>query len=276
MQKVIIFNGGREGAIILGEKSFRPIPPFNLAVLRKLKGILNLSQALTFSAFKDDEKRFDTLVNKVSNIVIEEIEGIIGPLDPEYSIVFQDDDGGFTCGSTGKPPIPFPWPPQKIPSIDYMISQGILEQELIDYLSKATSNNIDFKKMFESPAEVAEELQMKISTKTISDLQLLAPKNLKMMKNKGDREVMEFFYKIVEDGRFVNTWMLEPYETAMKLRVELSKDAIDRIIGGSSIKIIDSVASILIHIVVHIVVEIILERGDLDILIRDYSGLNKL
>jgi len=278
MQKIILFNGGREGGILLGSHGVRPIPPFNYTVLKKLRGILNLSQAASFVKSEDNDKRLTTLANKVSNIVVEEIEAIIGPLDSEYSLIYQDADGGFTCGSTGKPPIPFPWPPQERPSFDYLISNGILEQELIDYVYKATSEKIDAKIIFETPDEVAKKLHMKLSTKTISDLQILAPKNLRKIENKADREVMEFFYKVVDDGRFVANWMLEPYETSKTLGIKLSRAAIDRIMSGSSgiVSPIDGrVASILIHIVVHIVVEIILSRSDLDKLIKDFSRLKK-
>ncbi|MEM9981186.1 MAG: hypothetical protein AAF734_01745 [Bacteroidota bacterium] len=280
MQKIVLFNGGREGSILIAENGTRTLPPFNIPVQKQLKGVAELVQSLYLDGtIENNEEELLTLVNRVANLVVEEVESIIGPLEAEYSLIYQDDDGGFTCGSTGKLPIPLSWPPDQTPSVGDLVSNGLLEQEMLDYIDKATAKEIGIQEILETPEEISAQLGVQLSQKAITDLKKIAPSQIDNVENEEDREVIKFVHNVLEDGRFVDTWMTKPFEAAKGLEVELSDKAYDRILAGSagtSIDRIGSVANPAVAVVVAVVVMLVpTDAGITQLSVFDRSGLRK-
>lgn len=235
MARVILFGGGDGGGLIITEGGVRPIPPFDPGIRLQLRGISALLNGI--QQIPDEPAReMSTWLNRVSNLIVEQVEAAVGPLDEDNSLIYQDEDGGFTCGSTGRPPIPFPWPAPEIPTLGNLIATGIMERELIDFVEAANKQELKINDILEAPAAAATQVGIQLSERTIQDLQRLAPSQLQNITNPVDYEIVQFFHKVAEDGRFLSTWATRPYEAATALQVELSTSALENILaGGSSI-----------------------------------------
>lgn len=235
MKRIVIPDGGRSGALIVTQHGVRSIPPLDPATLHLLKAAASLVLASTTAADEKDRRSIARHSTTITNLVVQEIEQAIGPLEGESSILYYDEDGGFTCGSTGKPPIPFPWPPSPIASLQDLLAAGVVEPELIEYMEKGRAAGIALKTMFREPDEVARKLHIRLSEKAVQDLKQLAPAADIPIKEPVDREILQFFHQVVEDGRFTASWAAKPYETAHALEVELSDAAIERLLARGSL-----------------------------------------
>jgi hypothetical protein len=235
MKRLVIPDGGRKGALITTENGVRSIQPFNPHILHLLKAGASLVKASTSAGESKDSRAVARHSLTIVNLTVQEIEQAIGPLDADASILYYDDDGGFSCGSTGRLPVPFPWPPSPIPSIQDLLAAGVVEPELIDYLEQGRASGLALRRMFEQPEEVARELHIKLSEKSVADLKQLDPSSVVTIKDPTDREILEFFHKVVADGRFIQTWFSKPYEISHALEVELSDAAIERLLAGGAL-----------------------------------------
>lgn len=258
MAQLILFGGGVEGGLLIGTHGVRPIPPFNPDILLQLRG---LSALLNGSGGTPAESvnEMATLSNRLSNLIFAEVEGIVGPLEGDHSLIYQSEQGGFHCGSTGKAPVAYPWPPRRVPSIQNLIAAGVLERELIDFMEAAIEQKVDILEVLENPSDAADKLGIRLSARSVSDLHRLAPSQLLKMEDPVTREVAEFFYAVAKDGRFLSTWAIRPYAVAAELKVTLSELAMDRMLSfgdhgaPAAIKTDTLAISILICVVVCIV-----------------------
>lgn len=278
MAKVVLFGGGDGGGFIFSERGVRPIPPFDPAVRLQLRGLSALLAGTRRMSGKPP-RELGTLLNKVANLVVEQVEAVVGPVDGEDALVYQDDDGGFTCGSTGKPPIPFPWPPLALPSVNELIAVGVLERELVDFVSAASERKIDMAKLLEDPSAVADKIGLTLSLRAAADLQQLAPSRIEHIKDPTDKEIVGFFHAVLKDGRFLADWAKRPAETAEKLKIKLSDKAFEKIIAGGSIGVTDP-GSVMNPVAIAVVVGVVImlvptEAGRGKLVIRDFSGRAK-
>jgi hypothetical protein len=276
MAQVILFGGGDGGGLIIGPNGVRPIPPFDPSIRLQLRGLSALVGSLKGLPEKP-QREMSKLANKVSNLVVEQVEGVVGRLEGDNSLIYQDDDGGFTCGSTGKPPIPFPWPPVQTASLGDLIRGGLIERDLVDFLGETSAKGIKIREVLENPAETARTVGRELSERAVKDLQQLAPSRLKEISDPVNREVAQFFHKIADDGRFLSTWTTRPAQVAKELRIDLSDKAFDRIIAGGSIA---SPFDAAIHpgIAVTVAIVVMLYVRDEDLirsLVKDRSGVAK-
>jgi len=278
MAQIILFGGGDGGGLIIGPNGVRPIPPFDPSLRLQLRGL----SAILSGVMRMPEKpraEMGKLVNKVSNLLVEQVEAVVGRLEGENSLIYQDDDGGFTCGSTGQPPIPIPWPPLQSPRLSDLLASGVLEYDLVDFVNEAGAKKVEITEVLENPAAVAERLGRKLSERTIQDLQQLAPSRLPKIIDPVEREVIQFFHKVANDGRFLSTWATRPTEAAKALKVQLSDRAFDRIVAGGGSAIFDpgrAMNPIAIAVVVGIVIMLVDRNAELaTIPIRDRSGIVK-
>lgn len=231
MAQVILFGGGDAGGFIISATGVRPIPPFDLGVRLQLRGLSALLAGTTRS-LGHPPSEMPTLLQRIAGTVMEEVEGVVGKIDGDHGFVYQDDDGGFSCGSTGKPPIPFPWPALAMPGMRDLLANGVLENDIIDYVTKANEKKIPLTDMLEQPAAVAKRLGIQLSERTVHDLQQLAPSRLASVTDPTEHEIIGFFHKVAADGRYLSTWATRPAEAATALKVRLSDKAFDRILAG--------------------------------------------
>lgn len=279
MAQLILFGGGDAGGLLIGPKGVRPLPPIDPAVRSQLRGLSALLNG-NVAAEAKQAKEMASLINKISNLLITQVQGSVGPLDAENSLIYQDEGGGFYCGSTGKPPIPFPWPPRSLPSLNDLIAAGALEHELVEFVSEIPRQKMDILQVLEDPAAAASKLGRKLSERTVKDLRQLAPSQLKTVSDPVNREVIQFFHTVAKDGRFLSNWAIRPYEVADQLKVKLSDEATDRILNAGAGSFTDAngrrvliVLGIVIFIVDIVILVVFLPRESR--LVRDTSGIEK-
>lgn len=229
MRRIILFGGGDGGGFIIGPKGVKPIPPFTPKIRLQLRGLSALLNGSVLMAGESAIK-MNKLLTETSNLLMAEVEGIVGPLDSELSIIYQDNDGGFTCGSTG--PIRFPWPPKKKPNIEDLISKGILQREFMKIIREANKEGIAIRDILEEPAAIGEKLGIKLSDRTIEDLVQLAPSQIEKIEDPIQQEVMQLFHKALDEKDLLFELISSPYLVARKLDTNISFDAIDLILTG--------------------------------------------
>ncbi len=283
MAHIILFGGGDGGGIIITAHGVRRIPPFDPALLAQLRGVSLLVNSIDNDGDKVSQGELRSITTKAANYIVEQIEGIFGPLDKNSSIVFDDPEGGFTCGSTGKPPIPIPQPHFLPPVAADMFANGQLNDDILSFGRAVREKGVDLADAFENPKALAKRLNVPISAETAAALKSVAPSQLGQVADPVDREVLEYFHKVMADGRFVRNWALRPAEIGRAIGVVLSPEALDRVIvaGGGGNPIGDpsgpvSNPAIVIGVVVAVVIMLVpTEAGRARLSVRDLSQVAK-
>ena len=232
VKTVILSDGGIAGGLMVTASGVRSILPFNPVVRLSLKSAAAMVNAVASAPSGNPRRKMARLATSLCNLAVEQVEEVVGPLGADRSLIYQDDDGGFSCGSTGKPPVPVIWPPRSMPSVSEVLDAGVIELDLVELVQKAHNAKIPLTDLYENPEEIAKKVDVTISEKSAKCLRLLAPSKLEDIKNPVDREIVEFFHKVTDDGRFVDTWFTQPYEVSQKLKCRLSDAAIERLVGG--------------------------------------------
>ena len=285
MKTLVAFDGGAKGALLITETGVLPMPPLKPDLLQALKGTAKLVSSLGASTDKSMQSKLSKMAIGAANLAVEMAEGQFGALNPNRAIIYQDEDGGFTCGSTGKPPLPFPWPPRPIREPGDLVRQGLVEQPIVDLIRSAKAKGMDLTKVFEAPAATAKELGLKLPAKDAETLAQFAPSKVAAIKDPADREVLNLFHAVLQDGRFTDDWFERPVEVAGKLKVKLSDTAIERVLatggrGFGGLRASDGGSAICAGVVwagVCIAVGTLFvgQMNPLDSLIKDRSGLDK-
>jgi hypothetical protein len=275
MAMVILFGGGDGGGLYITASGVRPIPPFDPFLRRELKGLASLVSA-TAQPGGDAERELAQLVNKLSNVAIGQIEAAVGPLDGDVGLVYMDEDGGFRCGSTGKPPVPIPWPPRQMPSFHDLVETGALDQQVVSLVDAATRKGTDVISLLEEPEKTAAELGLSLSERAAGDLRAIAPSRLTEFRDPVDREVVEYFHSVLRDGTRLADWTTRPTEVAKAVGVELSAAAVDRVlaVAGSGSRLDPGTVQnpVAIAVVVGVVIMLVDRPADLEHLaVRDRS-----
>ena len=108
MRIIILFGGGDAGGWIIGPDGIEPIPPFDPGVIVEIGAISRLATigpVLVRMGLEDQiAPTLDRLLSKNLDEVFKAAGGDVA------GMAFFDADGGFFCGSTGRKPIPLPWP----------------------------------------------------------------------------------------------------------------------------------------------------------------------
>ena len=109
---MILFGGGDGGGIYIGsDGKIHRIPPWTPEIMAELKAVNALATASQRLGNQGTGKEMFALAERVSTTVIPQIAKTVhGGVAADHSVAFLDADDGFTCGSTGKHPIPFPIP----------------------------------------------------------------------------------------------------------------------------------------------------------------------
>lgn len=237
------------------------------------------------SGDKTTRSRLAKLAVGSSNISVELVEGLYGTMSTDRAIIFQDPDGGFTCGSTGKPPLPVPWPPNPFSDPSDLIKAGVLDADVLNLIRESKAAGKDLTRVFEEPTAAARELGLSLSSKSAEDLHQLAPSNISKVKDRVDKEMLTLFHEVIKDGRYTETWFTGPNEVAQELKVKISDVAIERILtvatqarfGGGSIVSVSAIAAGVIWAGVCIAVGTLFvgQMNPIDTLVKDRSGKAK-
>jgi hypothetical protein len=230
-QTVVLFEGGDGGGILISHRGIRPVPAFDSGLRQTLKAVSILLKAIALTSDKAFGRRLSKQAVGLCNLAVGQVEEILGPLNPDRAIVYQCDDGGFACGSLGKPPLAFAWPPKGRPSVTDLISTGAVGADFVELLQRANDGKIDLLEVFESPKDVARKLGVVLSEKSARDLNVLAPSRIDEVVDTVDREICGLLHAVARHGGFWETWLDRPYEAARALGVQLTEEAIERILN---------------------------------------------
>lgn len=276
MAKVVLFGGGDGGGLIITEDGVRPIPPFDPSVRAQIKAVSELVVATKDErAGGSDRSELTLLATRLANLAVQQVEAIVGTLDAEASLIVTSDvDDGFVCGTTGKPPIPLPRPPRELPALTSMLARGGIDRSLVTFIQSATEQGRRVEDLLEHPEEVARELGVELSERSVRDLQLLAPSRLGELEDPVAREVVTFFHRVLADGQYVDTWAIRPAAVSKALGVQLSTDALERVIAVGAFQR-DMGPDAIIWIVVGIIVIVAVVVTEDDAEIVDRSGRSK-
>jgi hypothetical protein len=109
---VILFGAGEGGGIIITATGIEALPPFEPRLRTRLKAVSALVRADAMLARRDAGEELRGLADRVARSIVPALVEKAGEAATgDNSIVYIDTDGGFVCGTTGKPPLPVPWPP---------------------------------------------------------------------------------------------------------------------------------------------------------------------
>jgi len=283
MQTIIVPNGGDGGALLVTLTTAVPVALSDPAVRDALRATSHLAHAMLVARDDRMRNRFAKMAVGSANLAVELIEAAFGPLDQDRAIVYQGTDNGFTCGSNGKPPIPFPWPAKNIGTIDDLMRSRVVAPDIIDLVRQAKAQGSDLGLLVEAPQRLAEQLGVSLSEKSAADLALLSPDAIGRIKDPVQREAIGLFHAVLKDGRFTDTWFERPYEVARELNINISEAALLR-----SIAVVNTdtdMAGFGAHIAVGIVwagvciavgTAFVGQMNPIDSLIEDRSGVAKL
>lgn len=235
MSRVILFEGGKGGGLLLDANSVRTVPRFAPEILANLAAVSDLLRAAENPVSDDTGRDLAALVTKAANIAVQRIEAVTGALDPNDSLVYIDEDDGFVCGSTGAPPRPIKWPHQGGHQPGEILATGILPRDLIDFLGQTSVHGLKLTDTLEDPMGTAKKINFNLSALSAQTLQGVAPSKLSSISDPVEREVVSFFHAVVHDGRFLETWSIQPVAVANSLQLKLSDAAVDKILGGSAL-----------------------------------------
>jgi hypothetical protein len=279
MGRLILFNGGTSGGIYIHSNGVQSISPLATPVLLHLRAVADLVKSTRgLSPKARTSKDLQALITKVSNLAVDRVEAAVGPLDAADSLVYLDDGDGFICGSTGAPPRPIGWPPAGPISVEDLVERGALASDVIKFLRRTQAKGLKVADVLNDPASAAKTVGVQLSDLAIANLKPLAPSQLDKIRNPVDRAVVSFFHKVVEDGRFLDSWNREPAAVAKSLKVEVDLAVIDKILGTNAIVTRPGdVANLSIEqgIVVGIVAIVVLVIEPSFESVRDLSGQTK-
>ena len=166
---------------------------------------------------------------------------------------------------------------RKKASLGDLIAAGVLERELVDFLNKAGEKKMEICDVLEDPTGAAHKLGVRLSERTIKDLQQVAPSRVEKISDPVSREVVQFFHQVAKDGRFLTTWATRPYQVADQLKVQLSDAALERILaaGASTASDPSGRACFVVILAVWVVIQVIRVVWVDDVTITDASGVEK-
>ncbi len=165
-----------------------------------------------------------------------------------------------------------------------------INKETAQFLARASQSHTSIADFLNDPMAAAKKANLRMNKGVFQRLEAL-----KNMQDKSDKpvdaavteEIVNYYNKVITDGRFIKDWLANPVKTSKKLGVNLSDDAqrvlvdIDpkRFIGRGAINTGGGEVMNPVAVAVVVVIVIVLwtrERIDLEDIIIDKSGTFKL
>lgn len=277
MAKVILFGGGDGGGIRLTANGVEPIPPFDPALRLQLRALNGLARATRFMPEKDSARLLGSVVTKLSGTVLNQLEALVGEIDADNGLIYQDEGGGFSCGSTGKPPIPFPFPVDPRKAVADLLARGVLNAPTLNFLQQAADHKLDVFTVARDPQAAAKKIGVSLATEVERDLLAFNLDKVKV-ENPVDREVIDFYQKAVRDGRFIAEWFVSPAAVAERLKLKVSQPALERILTTRDFGLLQPGGTVMspYAVAVAIAIVIVVSRNEFDLPVNDRSGILKL
>lgn len=276
---VILFGGGDGGGLIIGPSGVQPIPPFDPALRNQLQSLAKLVYATRGVGPGTSRDRLMRLLNELSVEVVGAVELAIGELGNGGALIYTDDIGGFTCGSTGKPPIPFPWPPANMPPVDRLVRLGLVNREAVDLLRAAAEQQADIVAMLRDPRREAERLKLPASQDALAQIRGLGLGDPGAIADPVDREVVEFFHRAAGQYALMERWAAEPLAVADELGIQLSNEAARRIVSANAANNLGAVGGGAVMspaaVAIVVVIVIVVWTREAEVAVSDRSGLEK-
>jgi hypothetical protein len=273
----VLFEDGDAGGLLIEEKEVQQLAVFDAGVRARIKAVSQLMIAYQDGAGAAvDRGELSTLVTRLANVAVQQVEALVGSLDAEASLVVMSRDGsGYTCGTTGKPPVALPAAPAEAPALARLAVDAGIDRSLVSFVKAAVEAGRSVPEIFERPAEVARELGVTLSERGVHDLAMLAPSRIDELADPVAREVVSFFQQVLVDGRYVDTWAIQPAVVAKELGIELSDGVAERIVAIGTAFEGGGDEPNLIFIVIGIVVVVAVVVTKMDAGIIDRSGRAK-
>jgi hypothetical protein len=277
MGRVVLFDGGTAGGIYIHANTARPIAPFAPSVLAHLRAVSELLwSAREYEADARVSQDMSLLTTRIANLAVERVEAVVGPLDAGDSLIYLEGKQGFIGSSSGAPPRAMEWPAVDQITIESFVQRGLLGPDVVEFLRAALDKGLRVADVLEDPIACSMIVGVKLSQLAVTNLRSLAPSQISNITDPVNRGVIDFLHTVIQDGRYLETWMIEPAAVASSLGVELDREVLDRILGSSAIiGHAEPVARLSIQqgIVVGIVL-LLADRPDLET-VEDYSGVLK-
>jgi hypothetical protein len=280
MARVILFGGGDGGGIRITPNGIEPIPPFDPALRLQLRALNALLRAGRLMPEKESSRLLGAVIGQLTGAALTQLEAIVGQIDADAGLVFQDTDGGFTCGSTGKPPIPFPWPVDPRRTVEELFAQGVLNAPTLGFLEQAARHKLDVFTVASDPKAAADKTGVNLTEEVEQSLRALKLED--KVDDETDREVVEFYRKVVIDGRYITDWAVNPESNpesvAQRLQLEVSRKALDRIIATRDFGLTQPGGTVMspAAVAVAVAIVIVLWHREAELPVLDRSGLRKL
>lgn len=277
MAKVILFGGGDGGGIRITPHGVEPIPPFDPALRFQLRALNSLARAVKSMPEKEGNRLLGGVITKLSGAVLTQLEALVGEIDADSGLIYQDEDGGFTCGSAGKPPIPFPWPVDPRKTVEDLVSRGVISSPVISFLQQAAERKLDLFTVARDPQAAAKKIGVNLTSEVELSLRAFNPEKAKI-EDPVDQEVVDFYQKVVRDGRFIADWIVNPATVAERLKVKVSQQALDRIVDSRDFGLRQPGGSVMspAAVAVAVAIVIVLWSREVELPVIDRSGIVKL
>lgn len=231
MPILIVDRSGSGPLMVEGNKS-RALPFFDDGTMSLLASAAQAVTAMN-SSLATDQKQIHKAAQPILKFTFERIQTIVGNLDDDEGLIYRDEDGGFICGSDGRPfPIlpPLPLPPLRRPELENM--ESAIDASALSVITEAQERKISLIDIFENPAKMASELGVELTNAGADALGTLAPTKIKEIQDPVQQEVVGYIHSVIEDGRFIDGMLLKPSEVSDRLGVRLSDAAMDRVIDS--------------------------------------------
>ncbi len=107
-----------------------------------------------------------------------------------------------------------------------------IDKETSAFISTAHQHDVNLGKLLKNPVGVAKEMNISISenvAERIKNLNSVPKTNNYGIDDVVNKEIIEFYNKVVINGQYFKEWITNPEEVAEKLNIDVSQKAIERI-----------------------------------------------